>query len=106
MVKRRKNYWPSLLLGLIMWGCLGLLVYFVEPEMVKDILIPGLYLPFFLIFFPAVFLTLALFFGNSKKGLIYALGITTGLILQIYGLDNWLSLALLAAIIIAVDKAS
>lgn len=104
MLKRRKNYLPTLLLIVILWGLLGLMIHFVEPEMVKDLLIPGFYLPFWLLFFPASFLTLAVFLNNSHRGLIVSLGITVFLILKIYQLGNILNLCLISGIIIAIDR--
>lgn len=104
MIKRRKNYLPSLVLIIILWGLLGALVYWVEPELVKDVLIPGLYLPFFLLFFPASLLTLALLLGNSRKGFLISLGITIGLILRVYRLDNWLNYILILGLMLAVDR--
>ncbi|MCX6816996.1 MAG: hypothetical protein NTZ93_03960 [Candidatus Beckwithbacteria bacterium] len=104
MIKRRKNYLPTLLLVLILWALLGLMLYFVEPAMVKDILIPGLYLPFFLLFFPASSLTLGIIFNNSLRGLLLAIGITAWLILKVYQLDNWLNIILISGIIITVDR--
>ena len=104
MIKRRKNYLPTLLLILILWSLLGLMVYFVEPEMVKDILIPGLYLPFFLLFFPASGLTLGVIFNNSRRGFLLAIGITVYLILKVYQLDNWLNIILISGIVVMVDR--
>jgi len=104
MIKRRKNYLPSLVLIIILWGLLGALIYWMEPELVKDVVIPGLYLPFFLLFFPASFLTMALVLGNSRKGLLISLGITIGLILRVYRLDNWLNYILILGLMLAVDR--
>lgn len=102
--KGRKNHLPTLILTLILWLLLGLLMVFVEPELVKDIFIPGLYLPFFIIFFPACWLTLTTIFGNSRRGLILGLGINTLLILKVYELSNWLNLILVLGIAVSVDR--
>jgi len=87
-----------------LWGLLGALIYWVEPELIKDIVIPGLYLPFFLLFFPASLLTLALLLNNSRKGLLISLGITIGLILRVYRLDNWLNYILILGLMLAIDR--
>ena len=104
MVKRRKNHLPGLVLVIVLWGLLGVLIYWVEPELIKDIVIPGLYLPFFLLFFPASLLTLALLLNNSRKGLLISLGITIGLILRVYRLDNWLNYILILGLMLAIDR--
>ena len=87
-----------------LWILLGLMVYFVEPALVKNILIPGLYLPFFLLFFPAGWFTFAIIFGNSRRGLFITFGITCFLILRIYQLDNILNFLLILGILVAVDR--
>jgi len=104
MNKRRKNYLPTLVTMVILWGLLGGLVYWVEPKLVKDILIEGLYLPFFLLFLPAIFLTLAVILGNTKRGLLISLGLTGMLILKVYEIENWLNFILVAGIVVAVDR--
>ncbi len=104
MKKRRKNYFPTLVLILLLWSLLGLMLVYVEPELVKDVLVPGLYLPFFLLFFPASFFSLALLLANTRRGLIASLGLSVYLVLRIYQLGNLLSLLLIVGIVIAVTR--
>lgn len=104
MKNRRKNYLPTAILILVLWGLLGAIVTQVEPELVKDLLMPGLYLPFFLVFFPACFLTLTMVLANTKRGLLAALGLTGFLILRVFELGNLLNLLLIAGILVAVDR--
>lgn len=104
MRARRKNYWPTLILIGILWGLAALMIYWVEPELVKNFILPGLYLPFFLIFFPASFFTLAIIWGNSRRGLLSALGLNIFLMLRVFNLGNSLNLVLLFGILIAVDR--
>ena len=104
MKKRRKNYFPTLVLILLLWSLLGLMLVYVEPELVKDVLVPGLYLPFFLLFFPASFFSLALLLANTRRGLIASLGLSVYLVFRIYQLGNLLSLLLIVGIVIAVTR--
>ena len=104
MRSKRKNFLPTLVLILVLWGLLGLLLTQVDPELGKDILVPGLYLPFFLLFFPASFLTLAVVLTNSRRGLIVASALNLFLALRLFGLGNVLNLILLAGIAVAVDR--
>ena len=104
MLKRRKNFLPSIILALLLWGILTGLVIWVDPVLVKDILLPGVYLPFFIIFFPASIITLALLFGNSARGMLAALGLNIFLFLRIFGFGNWLNLVLIAGIVLAIDR--
>jgi len=104
MRKRGRNYLPTLILIMVLWGLLGVIVNQVEPELVKDILVQGLYLPFWLVFFPASFFTLAVVVGNSRRGLVIALGLTGFLILRVYQLGNLLNLLLMVGLVVAVDR--
>lgn len=104
MIQRRKNYLPTIVLILVLWSGLGLMLVNIDPILVKDIIVPGLYLPFWLIFFPAAWLTLALIFGNTKRAFIATAGLATLMILRISGLGNILNLILVAGITIAIDR--
>jgi len=101
--RRRKNFFPTLILIFFFWTTLGLMVCFIEPETIKNILIPGLYLPFFLNLFLALFFTLAIIFINSKRGFLIALGITVFLILRLLTLGNILNAILITGLVFALD---
>ena len=103
MRKRQKNYLPTLILTLILWSFLLSFIFYVEPELVKDIFIKGLYFPFFSLFIPVSFLSLTLIFGNTRRGLLIAIGLGVFLILRIYELGNILNLLLITGIVIAID---
>lgn len=104
MLRRRKNYLPALILIVLLWGLLSLVLFFVEPSLIKDVLIPGVYLPFFLIFFPAGWFTLAIICGNTRRGLLMAIGLSVFLLLRIFQFGNGLNLVLILGILIAVDR--
>lgn len=104
MRKRRKNYLATGVLIVMLWGLLGAMVYWMEPGLIKDFLVPGLYLPFFLVFFPASFFSLAVMWANTRRGLLVSLGLTGFLILRVYQLGNLLNLLLIAGMVVAVDR--
>ena len=79
------------------------MIYFIEPETIKNILIPGLYFPFFLNLFFALFFTLAIIFVNCRRGFLIALGITVFLILRLFELDNVLNAILITGLVFALD---
>jgi hypothetical protein len=93
-----------MVLIVVLWGVLGLMIYLVDPELVRDVLIPGLYLPFFLLFLAAAFFTLAVIFANSRRGFLVALGLTVFLILRVYQLGNLLNLLLIIGIVVAINR--
>ncbi len=91
-IKRRKNFLPALILTLIFWGGLGWLVYNFPPESF------WLIVSFYLLFFGAVFFTVALSFANSKIGLITALWAFLFLLMRYFKIGNILNLSLLTVI--------
>ena len=96
MRKRQKNYLPTLILTLILWSFLLSFIFYVEPELVKDIFIKGLYFPFFSLFIPVSFLSLTLIFGPKglrKKASFSATDC----------LEYFLNLLLITGIVIAID---
>ena len=101
---KRKNYLPTLILTLLLWALLASMIIWVDPQLVKDILLPGVYLPFFVVFWPASFFTLALLIGSSSRGLLVATGINIFLLLRVFGFGNWLNLILIAGIVLAIDR--
>ena len=103
-MRRGKNFLPTLIIILFLWLCFAFLIFFVEPEMVKNIIIPGSYLLFFINLWLALFFTLAIVLGNSLRGLLISTFVIIFLILRLFMLGNWLNFLLLAAIAIAFDR--
>jgi len=104
MVRRkRKNYLPSLILLLISWAALGLMVYFVEPQLVKNIIIPNFYLPFFINLFLCLFLSLSFILNNSKRGFLWSLGVVVFLIFRLYKIGNLLNAILIVGCLLSLD---
>jgi len=103
-MRRGKNFLPALIIIIFLWLCFAFLFFFVEPEMVKNIIIPGGYLLFFINLWLALFFTLAIILGNSFRGLFVSTFIIVFLILRLFKLGNWLNLLLLAAIAVALDR--
>jgi hypothetical protein len=104
MAKRRqKNFFITLILIIFFWSTLILMLIFVEPESVKDILIPNFYLPFFINLFLSLFLTLAVIFLNSRRSFIITFGIIIFLILRLYNLGNILNAILISAAVFSLE---
>lgn len=79
------------------------MLFFVEPEMVRDILVPDLYLPFLLNLFLALFFTLSVILVNNKQGLVLSTGVIIFLILRLYQIANFLNIFLLLAVIFLLE---
>jgi len=100
---RRKNFLPTFILIIFFWSTFIFLIFFIEPDQVKDIIIPGAYLPFFINLFLALFFTLSVVFNNSRRGLLANLGVIAFLVLCFHGLGNLLNLLLIAGLLITID---
>ena len=96
-LKRRKNFLPTLLLAILFWLGWGWLVYSTAPT--SNVLL----IMFYVLLFLALFLTTALLFANSRRGLITTLFIITALTFRYYQIGNLLNLSLLLAIFIALE---
>lgn len=104
MAKRqRKNFLATLVLIIFFWLTLGLMIWLVEPELIKDILIPNFYLPFFINLFLALFFTLAVIFANSRRGFLISLGTIIFLILRLHRLDNLLNIILIISCVAVLE---
>lgn len=103
-MRRRKNFLPTFILIILLWISFALLIIFVEPAMVRDIIISDAYLPFFLNLFFALFLTLSIIFARTLRGLITTTAIVIYLILRLHGLGNWLNLVLIIGISFTLER--
>ena len=95
--QRRKNFFPTLLLAILFWLGWLLVLFKVPPENLLSIL------GFFSLLFATLFLTSALLFANSRRGLITALFFVLVLIFRYYQIGNFLNLMILLAIFVALE---
>jgi hypothetical protein len=90
-------------LALMFWGLLAMTLLKIEPEVVADILIPGLYLPFVGLWFLAVTITVSGIRWNLVKGLVWGVASTIYLILRLYELGNILNILLILGLLITFE---
>lgn len=99
----RKNRWLTLVVGLFFFLIVGLEIYFIDPAMVKDVVVPSSYLTFFVPLLLALFFTLGALFQNSRRSIFTSLAIIIFLYLRIFGLGTALNLVLLLAITVSLE---
>lgn len=99
----KKNYLFTFLIGLAFFTLTVLQVVFIDPELIKDLLIPNFYLSFFIPLSLALFFILGALLKNSRRSLFVTLTIIIFLYLRIFGLGTILNLILLTAIIITIE---
>ncbi|OGM77241.1 hypothetical protein A2210_02715 [Candidatus Woesebacteria bacterium RIFOXYA1_FULL_40_18] len=94
---RRKNFFPTLILTVLLWAAAGALIYFVEPDTF------GAISAFFMTIFFALLFTFSTILANTRRGLITALGLTIFLILRYLGVGNILNFLLIAGVVITAE---
>lgn len=97
MIKRRKNFFPTLVLAILSWLGWVFVLLKIPPESTFSLL------AFFFLFFVALFLTSALLLANSRRGLMAALFVVFVLMFRYYQIGNPLNLLLLLAIFISLE---
>lgn len=92
---------PKVISLLLLWGSLLTVVVYVEPELLKDILIPNSYAPFIALLSLCLWYTIALFVRKFWASLALALTIVLGIVLSIMKLMHiGLVIALLLTLVI------
>ena len=100
-MRRRKNFLPTLLLTTLFWLFWFYIFFFVSPQNTTYHIPHIIY--FFTTLFVALTLTLALLFGNTRRGFLITLGIIGFLILRMYDLAHYLNLVLLIGFLISLE---
>ncbi|OGY07252.1 MAG: hypothetical protein A3D24_02640 [Candidatus Blackburnbacteria bacterium RIFCSPHIGHO2_02_FULL_39_13] len=97
LTKSRKNFLPTAILTLFLWGAWITIFFFVPPE---TFLMPIFFL---LLTFLCFLFTSSLIFANSRRGLLVATGVILYMILKYFGLINVLNIILIVAILGIVE---
>lgn len=96
-LKKRKSFWPTLILTLFLGVVLAGLVYFTDPNSSWAVPI------FFLLVFLTLFLGFCLIFVNTRRGLLTSLALTLFLLLRYFGIGNILNLLLISGITASIE---
>jgi len=88
---------PSLLFTILLWLCLIYLIILVPPESLLA------FLAFYALSFLSLFFTLSLSLANSRRGGIFALGLTGLIFLQQIKLLNILNFVLWAGVLLSLE---
>lgn len=72
---------PKILSLICLWGAVAGVIVFIEPELLKDVIIPGSYLPFMGLVMLATWYTLALIVKSMLKSLLLTVTIMASLVL-------------------------
>jgi len=80
---------PRILSLTLLWGGVAAIILFVEPELIRDIIVPGLYLPLLILLLIALWYSLALIFKSAMISLMFASTVIGSLILIILRFMHW-----------------
>jgi len=95
--KYKKNFLPALFASALLWVCVFLLIYFVDPKTTGTVTL------FFVILFVSLLFSLSLAFKNTRRGLISSFAIIFFLILKILGVGNIINFILLLGLAITIE---
>jgi len=95
--RRRKNFFPTLVITFISWFVVASIIYFANPNTFGAVPL------FFLILFIAIFFTFSSLLANSQRGFIVAFATTLFLMLRYLGVGNIINFILLAGLGITTD---
>jgi len=97
--RQRQLSWFSLALTAIAWTVFFFLIIFVTPELVRNLVLPNSYLPFFILLFFALCLTFWQIFHHLFRTLLYTSCLLILLFLQLKALGHPLSTLVIAALL-------
>lgn len=86
--------------ALFLWVVVAIIVILIDPEMLKNVWLEGLYAPFFVAVLIASWYTMSLITGSVLIGFVNGLLLVLGMILQLLKVFNLISAAALGGAII------
>ncbi len=95
--KKKKNFLLTTILAILLWLAWAIIFLFVPPEIS---LVPILLLG---ITFLATLFTTSLVLANTRRGLLISVGVAIFMIMNYYGIGNYLNILLIAGILITVE---
>ncbi len=85
----KKNF-LSVVVAICLWALVLYVVVTIDPEIIRDVLVERLYLPFFGLLGVAFWYTFAMILRGWLRGLIVAIYVLSQLYLQVFGILDYL----------------
>ena len=102
-IGRKKRYGGLLLITVALWGLIVWCVLRVDPENVKDFLIPNLYLPMGLLMFGGVFFLLSIILMSASMALRWTIAVMVFLYLRVWGLGSMVNGLLILGLMLCIE---
>jgi len=96
-ILRRKNFFPTLIIIILLWDLIAGFVYFIEPYTFGAVPL------FFTLLFFAFLFTFSTIFANSRRGFITSLGLILFLFLRYLGIGNIINFLLILGLAISIE---
>jgi len=94
---------PYLLTAMIWWAAVGVVVYHLEPQTLSDIGMPGMYLPWWVLWFLALFFSLYGLGTKGRRALWWTTGILVFSFLRLLGLGTLLNAVLIISLLLVIE---
>lgn len=102
----RRNFLPTAIVNLVLWIICGLIIVFLDPEKKLSLSLITYHssfsiniILFFLTLTLSFTLTMALLFGNTRRGFLASLSFTFILLLRLLGIAHWWTILVLGIVI-------
>jgi len=69
---------------LLLWGAVASTILYIDPELLKDIILPGSYFPFLILLTISLWYTLAIFIRSAWKSFLMTLTMIMGIVLSMF----------------------
>lgn len=101
MKERNKNWWKKLVIvNLVNWILIGIVIYFVDPEEIQNLIFPNSYLPMMILLWGGFFWLWTLILSSSKKASYWTFASILFVYLRIWGLGTILNGVLILGLLL------
>ena len=101
--RQKKRYGWLVFFAVINWIFIGLVIWRVDPETIRDFIIPGSYLPMTLLVMGGIFWLLSILLMSASAALRWTIGMTAFLELRVLGLGSMLNGILILGLLISLE---
>ncbi len=100
---QKKRYGLLLTLLVLSWIVFGWMVWKVDPDNIKNFIVPGIYLPMLVTIFGAFFLLFSVLLLSAKRAVRWAAGFTFFVLLRFLGLGSTLNGVLILGLLFSIE---
>ncbi len=99
--ERKKRYGWLVFFAVVNWLAIALAIWKIDPETVKDFIIPGSYFPMLILVAGGIFWLLSILFLSATRAFRWTMGITIFLLLRILKLGTVMNGVLILGLLVS-----